>query len=212
MSLGASSPVRAVCWDWNGTLLDDVEICRAVMSRVLVSYGLPPLADLASYRRAFRFPIPDFYADVGLDAAVYRDAADQYLRWLAECIGDAELHVDALHTLDGLAGRGVRQVLASATLPEALARQMLPHAIEDRFEAVLTIADAFRASKHGAIEDWLAVSGLEPHDVLMVGDTNHDHEIADALGCRFVHFDGGHQRAPRGVRRIGALKELHALL
>ena len=212
MSPTASSPVRAICWDWNGTLLDDAELCREVMNRVLAGYDLLPFPDLRSYRAAFRFPIRDFYTDVGLDAAVFRSAATQYLRWLGERTGEAGLHPGALRTIDEVAGRGVRQVLASATLPDVLAQQMAPHGIHSRFEAVLTITDPYRASKHDVIEDWLTASGLAPGEVLMVGDTNHDREIADALGSRFVHVDGGHQQAPPGVRRIAALEELLALL
>lgn len=35
--------VKTVVWDWNGTLLDDVEISRQVMNRMLSRRGLPVL-------------------------------------------------------------------------------------------------------------------------------------------------------------------------
>ncbi|MFK3678976.1 hypothetical protein ACI2IP_14700 [Microbacterium sp. NPDC090218] len=46
----------------------------------------------------------------------------------------------------------------------------------------------------------------------IIGDTNHDREIADDLGAEFVHFDGGHQSWSGETRCITALRELVDLL
>lgn len=204
--------VRAVCWDWNGTLLDDAALCRQVMNRVLSEHGLDELGDAAAYRSAFRFPIRDFYADLGIRDALFEPAARRYLELLARRAGEASLHAGAHRTIAAVAGLGHRQVLASATLTDVLSAQMAPHGIADEFEAVLSIDDPFRASKHDAIQGWLDSSGLDADEVLMIGDTNHDREIADALGASFVHFDGGHQVAPEERTRIAALEELIPLL
>lgn len=204
--------IRAICWDWNGTLLDDAEICRQVMNAVLEEHALEPLADEHAYRSVFRFPIRDFYRSVGLGDDRFVSAATTYLDLLAQRVGEAPLHPDVRATLAVLRGRGIRQVLASATLPDALARQMAPYDLGEAFEAVLSIDDPFRASKHDVISRWLATSGLAAHDVLVVGDTNHDREIADDLGAEFVHFDGGHQKWAGDTRRVSTLGELIDLL
>lgn len=201
--------IRAICWDWNGTLLDDVDVCRQVMDRVLVAYGCAPFADRAAYRAAFRFPIRRFYADAGLGDDVYREAAAQYLDWLDERIDTASLHPGVESVLAAVAALGIRQVLASATVTAALARQLAPHsAVRERFEETLSISDPYGASKRDVIAAWVATTALQPHEVLMIGDTNHDREIAADLGTGFVHFDAGHQSAPDAVTRIGSLPEL----
>jgi phosphoglycolate phosphatase len=204
--------IRAICWDWNGTLLDDVEICRQVMNRVLVAHGCEPFADLAAYRATFRFPIREFYAGAGIGDDRFRDAARQYLDWLEERTGEAPLHAQADQTLAALADGGMTQVLASATLPDLLARQLHPHGVGRRFDQVLSITDAYHPSKHDVIARWLQASSFAAAEVLMIGDTNHDREIAADLGTRFVHFDGGHQVAPSGVPRIRSLDEVVDLL
>lgn len=204
--------IRAVCWDWNGTLLDDAEICRQVMNVVLEEHALEPLADVHTYRSVFRFPIRDFYRSVGLGDDRFVSAATAYLDLLAQRVGETPLHPDVRTTLAVLHERGIRQVLASATLPDALARQMAPYGLEGAFEKVLSIDDPFRASKHDVISRWLSTSGLAARDVLVVGDTNHDREIADDLGAEFVHFDGGHQKWAGGTRRVATLAELLELL
>lgn len=204
--------IRAVCWDWNGTLLDDAEICRQVMNSVLEEQGLSPLVDGQSYRSVFRFAIRDFYRSVGLDDDRFVSAASVYLALLATRVGEARLHDGARTTLAALRARGVRQILASATLPDALAGQMAPYGLDDAFEEVLSIDDPYRASKHDVIARWLSRSGLAARDVLVIGDTNHDREIADDLGTPFVHFDGGHQAWSGETLRITALGEVVELL
>lgn len=206
------SHIRAVCWDWNGTLLDDTEICREVMNTVLRDHDLEPFADLEAYRSVFRFPIRDFYGSVGLGDDTFVSAATMYLELLATRVGEARLHDDARATLSALQELGIRQVLASATVADALLQQMAPYDVDDAFEEVLSIVDPYRASKHEVIARWLATSGVPAKDLLVIGDTNHDREIADALGAEFIHFDGGHQHWSGDTRRITALREVVDLL
>ncbi|HWV48431.1 MAG TPA: HAD hydrolase-like protein [Microbacterium sp.] len=203
--------VDVVCWDWNGTLLDDSEICFRTMNEVLVRRGREPIGSLDAYRSRFRFPIRAFYASVGIDDAEFPDAADEYLGLLPDRIAAASLHVDARSTLSGIQDRGVRQVLASATLSDVLHEQMRPHELADSFEDVLGIVDAHAPSKDAVIADWVHGSGVRAERILLVGDTNHDQEIAARLGTRFVHFSGGHQHLA-GSARITALRELLELV
>lgn len=206
--------IRAVCWDWNGTLLDDVARCLQTMNGTLAAFGRPPLTDAAHYRALFRFPLREFYADAGILDDDYRAAVDHYLDLLARDDSAVLLHPGARETLALLRSRGIRQVLASATQAPLLAQQMDPHGLEDSFDEILSITDTHVASKRDVIAAWLQRSALDPREVLLIGDTNHDHEIAIELGTAFVHFAGGHQDlAPHtGVARITALAQLAAHL
>ena len=39
-----------ILWDWNGTLLDDVELCENALNRLLQRYGYPQRYDHEQYR------------------------------------------------------------------------------------------------------------------------------------------------------------------
>jgi phosphoglycolate phosphatase len=205
-------PVRAVCWDWNGTLLDDVARCLRVMNRMLADFGRPGIVDTGAYRALFRFPLHRFYADVGIEPVEYRAAVDRYLELLAGDRSVVPLHAGARETIAGLRARGVAQVLASATQAPLLEAQLRPHGITHEFDEVLSITDPHAASKRDVIMAWLRATGYDTADVLLIGDTNHDHEIARELGTRFVHFEGGHQALDGDVVRIGSLRELDAIV
>ena len=49
-----------ILWDWNGTLLDDVELCVDALNRLLAGFGYPQRYDHERYRAIFGFPIEEF--------------------------------------------------------------------------------------------------------------------------------------------------------
>ncbi|MCH6468620.1 HAD family hydrolase [Sinomonas terrae] len=192
--------VDAVCWDWNGTLLDDVDIARAAMNAVLEERRLPVLSDQHAYRNAFAFPIKGFYARLGITDADFRLAASRYLELFAAQIGQAQLQAEARATLAAISSLGLKQVLISATIESTLRQQLAPHNVAGHFTHILGIADAYAASKADVVAGWLETSGHDPRRVLMIGDTNHDEEIAEDLNVRFLRFARGHQQPPNHNR------------
>ena len=196
VGLPNTSAVDVVCWDWNGTLLDDAAVALTAMNAVLEERRLPVVADVEAYRRVFGFPIRAMYARMGIHDGDFRDAATRYLALFADRVGQAQLHDGAGATLSAISQLGVEQVLISATVPDVLERQMAPHALTHHFDRVLGITDAYAASKAEVAATWLRSSGHDPRRVLMVGDTNHDEEIAETLGLGFVRFALGHQEPP----------------
>lgn len=188
--------IEAVCWDWNGTLLNDVDIARAAMNTVLAEHRLPVVPDLDAYRRVFGFPVRDFYARVGIVESDFMLAATRYLELFARGISQARLQPGARATLSALGQLGVQQVLISATVEDTLQRQLAPHRLDAHFAQILGIKDAYAPSKAEVAAAWLAGSGHDPRRVLMIGDTNHDEEIAEELGVRFIRFGRGHQQPP----------------
>ena len=47
-----------IIWDWNGTLLDDVELCADIMNNLLKTRSLSTIT-LEKYREIFIFPLKD---------------------------------------------------------------------------------------------------------------------------------------------------------
>lgn len=189
---------RAVVWDWNGTLLDDAAAGLATMNLVLAESGLPAIDGMDAYRRDFVFPVRDFYRTVGFDDdEAFGAASHRYLELFGGQVAGSALAPGAREAVEELAAAGLRQVLVSATMEDALAAQMAPHGLDDCFEAVVGITSgAQNPSKLTAVAGWLRGSGLDAHEVVLVGDTNHDEQVAAALGCRFIRYDGGHQALP----------------
>ena len=57
---------KNIIWDWNGTLLNDLDFCIATINSLLGKRKLP-LLDRNSYKANFTFPVKDYYAAIGFD-------------------------------------------------------------------------------------------------------------------------------------------------
>ncbi len=44
-------------WDWNGTLLDDLDLSMHALNVTLKSENLAEMWDVDAYRRLFQFPV-----------------------------------------------------------------------------------------------------------------------------------------------------------
>ena len=62
--------MKRIVWDWNGTLLNDVNLCFECINRLLVSKNLDPLINLSAYRDIFEFPIQNYYKNEPLKQSV----------------------------------------------------------------------------------------------------------------------------------------------
>lgn len=190
------STLKAVVWDWNGTLLDDVDAGLATTNAVLAAHGRPQLAGRAHYRDQFGFPVREFYRRLGFEADEdFLAASRAYVAAWPHHSRDAQLHDGVREVLASIRGLGLVQVLVSATESSALVGQLAPFGLASQFDEVHGGDDAINPAKEHVVAAWLQRSGLRPDEVTMVGDTRHDAQIADALGCRFIRVEHGHQSA-----------------
>jgi phosphoglycolate phosphatase len=58
--------ITHVVWDWNGTLLDDLDLSIETINSILEENKLKKI-NKEEYRKKFCFPIITYYDNVGLD-------------------------------------------------------------------------------------------------------------------------------------------------
>ena len=206
--------MRTVIWDWNGTLLNDMDLCLTIMDRILTRRGLCPIGSLARYREIFTFPVKDYYALAGLDLARedFLNLAEEYMSDYRAHEAGCGLMLHARETLMALDAMSIAQVLASASRQDDLERQVLARGLDGMFQAVLGMSDDLGGGKSGLAAGYIRRNGLEPSQVVFVGDTVHDWETAQSVGCRCVLIAGGHQsRARLEATGAAVLESIEAL-
>jgi hypothetical protein len=71
-----------IIWDFNGTILDDLELSLNSINIVLKRRNLPIIKDKAAYRTKFGFPIENYYRSLGMDfeKEPYKIPADEWVK------------------------------------------------------------------------------------------------------------------------------------
>jgi len=206
--------IQHVIWDWNGTLLDDVDACVDTINSLLSERAMGTI-DREHYLKHFGFPVRNFYTALGFDlqsedfGTVSTTFIDRYHTRVRTSVTHDETH----DTLTRIGQRGIRQHVVSAMEETMLHRMLNEHAIFPHLEHVRGLDHIHATSKIQLGTELLATLDCDPTHVLFVGDTLHDHETASAMGCHCVLFGRGHQHPTRlanaGVEIIHQLRDIH---
>lgn len=182
-----------VLWDWNGTLLDDLTYAMDVRNRSFPAFGLAPVQSVEAYHAQFTFPVRLYYERAGVTEDCFEAVAHAWMAEYERGFADVPLHADAVEALERLHGAGVEQAMLSATKRDMLVEQISRFPIRKYFSDVLGISDIYASSKEAIGRAYLNACGKAPQNVLMIGDTLHDAEVAQAMGTRCVLVPRGHQ-------------------
>lgn len=206
-----------VIWDWNGTLLNDRWLCIEVVNGMLNHRGLPQLDD-QRYLDIFQFPVSEYYRRAGFDfnREPFAELAIEYLTEYDARVGECTLHEGVKTVLQRLTDRGVDQVILSASRQESLEDAVRKSGIDRWFSAMRGLSDGHAVSKVEAGHSLIHSLDVSPERTIMIGDTDHDGEVADALGIDLALVADGHQSLRRlketGRRVFGTVSELTAWL
>lgn len=184
---------KLILWDWNGTLLNDVEYAIGVRNRVFPKFELPAIESMEEYYAQFTFPVKQYYTRAGVTDENFVAVAHA---WMEEYVRGCEtvpLFPDAVAALDAFEAAGCAQAVLSASKADTLRMQLSVAGILNRFDAVLGLSHIYATSKEDIGREYLAQLGIDPRTCVMLGDTLHDAEVARAMGCRCVLIARGHQ-------------------
>jgi len=208
---------KAIIWDWNGTLLDDVHICIDGINSLLSKRQLPVL-HTAMYKDIFTFPVKDYYEKAGFDFNMepFDIPAMQFIDYYREHINNAHLFPEVLEVLDHFKKEGFQQSILSAMEHDFLHQSIKDKNIYAYFDHITGINNHYAESKTLKARNLLDLMKADPEQTIIVGDTIHDYEVAEEIGCRVILVTQGHQSESRlnqlNCEKVNNLKELTSLL
>ena len=195
-------------WDFNGTLIDDVQACLDALNALLRPRGIAPLSR-EDYRRTFRFPVAEFYRGLGMaptDPFDWEALAESFhMRYLfSKTIAPQP---GAAEAIAAFRAAGIRQGILSALEQGLLEIQLRQFGFAEAMDFVCGSRNYDGASKEAAAR---ALALRDP--VVLVGDTLHDAEVAHSLGWDCILCAAGHQTEER-LRTAGVpvIPTLHTL-
>lgn len=185
---------KHIIWDWNGTILNDVDLCVELINQLLEPRGLQTLTT-ESYREAFTIPVKDYYIKIGFDFSkesfeiVGKQWMDEYERRKFE----SGLFDGVLNAIDSFHQKGIGQSILSAYSQHTLDELVLHYGLKKYFTHVIGLDNIYAASKLHLGIKLMKLLGNGKGETLVIGDTVHDYDVATEIGADCVLIANGHQ-------------------
>ena len=187
-----------IIWDWNGTLLDDAWLCVEIINTFLHDRGLPKVI-IEEYRDIFTFPVRSYYEALGFDfhKESWKEISTAFITTYETNRSRCSLMSGAKAVLDHLSFLGIDQSILSASKLEYLQKAIGEYGLEGIFFALNGLDNHHAAGKVEVGKVFMKGNRLNPSRILLIGDTLHDVEVADAIGVDCCLVSNGHQTADR---------------
>jgi phosphoglycolate phosphatase len=202
-----------IIWDWNGTLLNDTQLCVQTMNELLEKRGLP-LLSVDVYKNVFSFPVRDYYQKIGFNFQLepFEIPALEFIGRYNEQMNQCSLHRNSVKVLNHFQSLGIRQFVLSAMKQDALDECLNHHRINHFFEHISGLDNHYAVSKTENGHRLITKLNLKADELVLIGDTVHDFEVAHELGCSCILIANGHQSREvlqeTGVLVIDEIKQL----
>lgn len=189
---------KHVIWDWNGTLLNDTELCIDIINALLKSRNIKTLS-VDDYRLIFTFPVKEYYRKAGLDLDNHsfeilgKQWMDVYENRKSEC----SLHNGTKDVLSFVSSLGIKQSVLSAYSHETLVKIIEYFGLSDYFSHISGLDNIYATSKLDIGKELIKEINLPVNKVVLIGDTLHDFEVAEELGIDSILIANGHQSRER---------------
>ena len=184
---------KHIIWDWNGTLLNDAWLCVDVMNQSLIKRRLP-LLTLAKYQDYFEFPVENYYLKLGFDFSKepFSKAGTEFFLNYEKRKFECTLQKDAISALTYFKEKNISQSILSAYKQTSLTQTVSHYNLTCFFENIVGLDDHYARSKVDTGSNLLKKIPHARGEILFIGDTFHDFEVAKELHIDSILFLGNH--------------------
>ncbi len=189
---------KHIIWDWNGTLLDDRHFCIDIMNNVLRRRGMDEMTE-TWFLDNFCFPVKTYYEKLGFDfeKESFEISGSEFIHEYMDRIHEPKLHPEVPIVLEAMDQLGLGQSLLSAASQPMLDEILKEHHIRSFFIRIMGQDNHYAYGKEEIGKQWVKELDYGPHEILFVGDTLHDKEVADAIGADCALVSNGHVNEAR---------------
>ena len=164
--------------------------------------GLNPIETVQQLKEKFCFPVKDYYSLLGFDYSQksYEDIAIEWTSLYNEFSESSTIMDGVGYVIKALNEQGYIQSIVSACENNLLKMKLSSLGLSEFFEKIEGTRDSNAHSKIQIALDW---KRHNPDAVaVVIGDTEHDYEVASAIGADCILYSGGFVSEER-LQRIG---------
>jgi phosphoglycolate phosphatase len=193
-----NAQTKNIVFDWNSTLLDDMDAMHACMNIIMQRVGREPIT-MDYFRTHYEVPFEKLYRNFGFEESqidtlmnLDRDIFHTHYEPMADI---AHLREGAVEILGHARQKGVKTLILSNHIVEPIRNQLRRLEIEHLFDEVLayaTHAVQFREMTKGEkLRRFMKEHAMTARNTMIVGDSVEEIHIAHEQGLISVAITGG---------------------
>ena len=196
---------KHIIWDWNGTIMDDVDLCVELINWLLKGKNLKTISK-EEYKNVFTIPVKNYYAALGFDfekepfEIIGKKWIDAYERRKFEC----GVYDGAVNVIEKINKLGIGQSILSAYSQHTLEEVVAHFNLTKYFSHIVGLDNIYAASKLHLGKDLMKRLGNGKGETLLIGDTVHDYEVATEIGVDCILISNGHQSREK-LEKLGII-------
>ncbi len=196
---------KHIIWDWNGTIINDVDLSVQLINKLLEQRSMKPLS-LEDYKNVFTIPVKNYYAMLGFDFTIEPfeivggQWMDEYERRKFEC----GLYDGISNIIEKVSQLGIGQSILSAYSQHTLEEMAEYFGLTKYFSHIVGLDNIYAAGKLHLGKELMARLKNGKGETLLIGDTVHDFEVASEIGADCVLIASGHQSIKK-LEQLGCL-------
>lgn len=184
-----------IFWDWNGTVIDDVEVAWNAVNQMLQERDYPVIT-LQRYRELMDTPIIHFYEPIfDLEQYPFEEIADEFQRLYQQ--GAPQPYAVVPDLLQQFQEQGRHQIVLSSSQQQSIRTSLDVLGFRQYFDEILGADDIYARSKADRAVDYLQQKQISPKQCVLIGDTVHDYEVAHNMGIDCILLSCGHDDRER---------------
>lgn len=196
--------IKLVAFDWNGTILADTYAVFEADNEIIKYLGLKPNT-FYRFQKYFDVPVIKYFEALGADKKQLHEESEKIAKIFIDAYEPRAKHVrtrsHARTVLEWLKKQKIQTAIFSNHVVENINIQLTRLKIKSYFTEVLANSINHSAyterTKMGRLENYMKKYQLKPNEVLIVGDTIEEIEIAKEIGCMCVAITQGNCAADR---------------
>tara|TARA_B100001142_G_scaffold245647_1_gene245127 strand:- start:19889 stop:20533 length:645 start_codon:yes stop_codon:yes gene_type:complete len=193
-----TNPIKHIIWDWNGTLINDAWLFVEIMNGELQGRNLP-LITISDYRKFFTFPVKKYYENLGFDFEKenFKVVGYDFIQKFKKRKFEAELFSQTIQLLKLANQKDIKQSIVSAQENNLLNETVKYYKIDKYFQSITGIKHYYADNKIEIAKNVRKQIKSPNENIIIIGDTSHDFDVAQALGVECILFSGGHYSKER---------------
>ena len=179
-------------------MIDDGWLFVKIMNKMLYKNHLAPIS-ISQYRDLFSFPVKKYYEKLGFnfEHESFEKAGNEFIDEYKQHRYDAKLYPETELLLKLITEKGITNSILSAQHQIFLNDLTCYYNIDKYFINIVGLDNHYAHSKVDNGIELIKEIEIDINKILMVGDTDHDFEVSQALGIDCILISHGHNSISR---------------